>query len=88
MKHIGPPIYNDERYGGNEVLRGTHFAKDKQFVYNCFSICPRQCLHAKTLGFIHPATKEEMIFESELPEDIEDVVERWRVYVSSRDDFN
>lgn len=88
MKHIGHTLFNDERYGGNEVLRGTHFAKYKQFVYNCFSICPRQCLHAKTLGFIHPATKEEMIFESELPEDIEDVVERWRVYVSSRDDFN
>src|SRR5574344_744286 len=69
MKHIGHTLFNDERYGGNEVLRGTHFAKYKQFVYNCFSICPRQCLHAKTLGFIHPATKEEMIFESELPED-------------------
>ncbi len=87
MKHIGHTLFNDERYGGNEVLRGTNFAKYKQFVYNCFSICPRQCLHAQTLGFIHPHTKEEMIFEYNLPDDIERVVERWRTYVSAREDF-
>lgn len=87
MKHIGHTLFNDERYGGNDVLRGTHFAKYKQFVYNCFQICPRQCLHARTLGFVHPRTKEEMIFESDLPQDIGDVIDRWRIYTSARDDF-
>ncbi len=87
MKHIGHTLFNDERYGGNEVLRGTHFAKYKQFVYNNFQICPRQCLHAKTLGFIHPRTNEEMIFESDLPNDIREVIERWRIYTSSREDI-
>lgn len=83
MKHIGHTLFNDERYGGNEVLRGNRFAKYKQFVVNCFSMCPRQCLHARTLGFVHPRTGEEMIFESELPEDINNVVERWRAYAST-----
>lgn len=85
MKHIGHTLFNDERYGGNDVLRGTQFAKYKQFVYNCFAMCPRQCLHAQSLGFIHPRTKEEMLFESDLPEDINSVVERWRAYISSRE---
>ncbi|MDO5522836.1 MAG: RluA family pseudouridine synthase [Bacteroidia bacterium] len=84
MKHIGHTLFNDERYGGNEVLRGTHFAKYKQFVYNCFAICPRQCLHAQTLGFVHPRTGKEMFFESILPEDIQNVIERWRTYTESR----
>lgn len=87
MKHIGHTLFNDGRYGGSEVLRGTHFAKYKQFVYNCFAICPRQCLHAQTLGFIHPRSKKEMFFESELPEDMQAVIERWRIYTEARE-FN
>ncbi len=85
MKHIGHTLFNDERYGGNDVLRGTRYAKYKQFVYNCFSLCPRQCLHAQTLGFVHPETNEEILFESEMPEDMKSVVERWRVYTSTRE---
>lgn len=85
MKHIGHTLFNDERYGGNDVLRGTHFAKYKQFVYNCFAICPRQCLHAQTLGFIHPRSGEEMFFETELPLDMQDVINKWRTYTSSRE---
>lgn len=83
MKYIGHTLFNDERYGGNEILRGNRFAKYKQFVFNCFDLCPRQCLHAKTLGFIHPRTGEEMIFESELPMDIKNVIDRWRTYAST-----
>lgn len=63
MKHIGHTLFNDERYGGNQPLKGTNFAKYKQFVQNCFTICPRQALHARTLGFVHPRTGEEMMFE-------------------------
>ena len=85
MKHLGHTLFNDERYGGNEVLRGTQFAKYKQFVYNNFKLCPRHCLHAQSLGFVHPATGEEMLFESPLPDDINSVVERWRSYIASRD---
>lgn len=85
MKHIGHILFNDERYGGNEVLRGTHFAKYKQFVYNCFALCPRQCLHAQTLGFVHPRTGKEMFFESELPQDMQHVIEKWRIYTAARE---
>ena len=85
MKQLGHPLFNDERYGGHEVLRGTHFAKYKQFVYNCFAICPRQCLHARTLGFVHPKTGEEIYLESEIPEDMQQVIDRWRAYTASRD---
>ena len=85
MKHIGHPLFNDERYGGNEILKGTTFTKYKQFVKNCFDICPRQALHARTLGFIHPVTGEEMIFESPIPEDMQLLIEKWRGYVSFRD---
>ena len=70
MKHIGHILFNDERYGGHEILKGTHFAKYKQFVNNCFDTCPRQALHAMTLGFVHPVTGEEMYFTSELPDDM------------------
>ena len=70
MKHIGHTLFNDERYGGNEILKGTHFSKYKQFVNNCFETCPRQALHAMTLGFVHPRTGEEMFFTSPLPEDM------------------
>lgn len=85
MKHIGHILFNDERYGGHEILKGTHFAKYKQFVNNCFQICPRQALHAMTLGFIHPKSGEEMYFTSELPEDMEQLIEKWRGYISNRD---
>ena len=81
MKFIGHPIFNDATYGGNEALKGTIFSKYKQFVDNCFKIIPRQALHAKTLGFIHPATKEFMTFDSELPEDFKAVIEKWEHYV-------
>lgn len=80
MKYIGHPLFNDERYGGNEILRGTHFAKYKQFVSNCFDICPRQCLHAQTLGFVHPSTREELHFESDIPDDMQSVIDKWRAY--------
>lgn len=85
MKQLGHPLFNDERYGGHEVLRGTHFAKYKQFVYNCFALCPRQCLHARTLGFVHPKTGEEIYLESEIPEDMQLVIDRWRAYTASRE---
>ena len=85
MKHIGHVLFNDERYGGNEILKGTHFSKYKQFVNNCFEICPRQALHAKTLGFVHPKTGEEMFFTSELPADMAELINRWRTYISNRE---
>lgn len=78
MKHIGHTIFNDERYGGHDILKGTTAAKYKQFVRNCFELCPRQALHAKTLGFVHPRSGEFMHFESELPEDMQQLVDKWR----------
>ena len=80
MKYIGHPLFNDEIYGGNRILKGTTFSKYKQFVNNCFKIIPRQSLHAKSLGFIHPTTGEHMFFDSELPEDMSAVFEKWRNY--------
>ena len=80
MKHIGHTIFNDERYGGNEILKGNRFTKYKQFIQNCFDICPRQALHAKTLGFIHPRTGESMFFECPLPQDMTILIEKWRNY--------
>ena len=82
MKHIGHTLFNDERYGGHQILKGTTFTKYKQFVENCFKILPRQALHAKTLGFEHPVTKEFMRFDTELPEDMQQVIEKWRNYSS------
>jgi len=81
MKHIGHTLFNDATYGGNQVLKGTVFSKYKQFVENCFQVMPRQALHAKTLGFVHPETKEKMRFDSELPEDFKNVIEKWDHYV-------
>ena len=78
MKHIGHTLFNDDRYGGNDVLKGSTAAKYKQFVKNCFDICPRQALHAKTLGFVHPRTNEFMHFDSELPDDMQQLIEKWR----------
>lgn len=80
MKYIGHTLFNDERYGGNLILKGTTFTKYKQFVENCFKILPRQALHAKTLGFQHPVTKEFMRFDTELPEDMQICIEKWRNY--------
>lgn len=81
MKHIGHTLFNDAMYGGNQALKGTVFSKYKQFVDNCFQLIPRQALHAKTLGFIHPETKQKMQFDSELPEDFKNAIEKWEHYV-------
>ncbi|MCB9261397.1 MAG: RluA family pseudouridine synthase [Flavobacteriales bacterium] len=78
MKYIGHPLFADETYGGDKILKGVLFSKYKQFVDNCFSIMPRQALHAKTLGFIHPGTRKEVFFDSELPDDFSSVLEKWR----------
>lgn len=83
MKHIGHPLFNDERYGGHLILKGTTFTKYKQFIENCFKALPRQALHAKTLGFIHPTTGEMMRFDTELPEDFVNCIEKWRGYSKS-----
>ena len=85
MKHIGHTLFNDERYGGDQILRGTTFAKYRQFVQNCFDICPRQALHAKTLGFIHPRTGEHLFFDTEIPDDMQRLIARWQQYTSSRE---
>jgi 23S rRNA pseudouridine1911/1915/1917 synthase len=84
MSNMGHPIFSDERYGGDKVVKGTVFSKYKQFVFNCFKEMPRQALHARSLGFIHPTTGEEMIFHSELPDDFQTVLEKWQKYVESR----
>lgn len=83
LKHIGHPLFNDERYGGHLILKGTTFTKYKQFIDNCFKALPRQALHAKTLGFVHPATGELIRFDTELPKDLQDVIEKWRGYSKS-----
>lgn len=85
MKHIGHTLFNDERYGGDKILKGTTFSKYKQFVENCFKVLPRQALHAKTLGFEHPKTGELLRFDSELPEDMRLCIEKWRNYAKHQD---
>ena len=80
LKHIGHTLFNDERYGGHLILKGTTFTKYKQFIDNCFKTLPRQALHAKTLGFIHPTTGEMMRFDTDLPQDMQEVIEKWRNY--------
>ena len=84
MKYIGHTLFNDERYGGDRVLKGTTFTKYKQFVENCFKILPRQALHAKTLGFTHPKTGKWMSFNSQIPEDINACIEKWRAYAKNQ----
>ena len=84
MKHIGHPLFNDDFYGGDKIVKGTVFAKYKQFVENCFMICKRQALHAKTLGFIHPTSGKEMFFETELAEDMKKVIDKWREYTRNK----
>lgn len=85
MKHMGHILFNDKSYGGDQILKGTTFARYSQFVRNCFETCPRQALHARTLGFRHPRTGEEMDFEAPLPPDMTALVERWRQYISQRE---
>jgi 23S rRNA pseudouridine1911/1915/1917 synthase len=80
LKHIGHTIFNDERYGGDKILKGTTFTKYKQFVDNCFKVLPRQALHARTLGFVHPTTGKTLRFESPIPDDMEACLEKWRNY--------
>lgn len=86
MKYINHPLFNDSNYGGDQILRGTTFSKYRQFVINCFKILPRQALHAKTLGFIHPATGEKMVFDSPMPDDMATVIEKWENYIASRNE--
>lgn len=84
MRHIGHPLFSDERYGGTEILRGERTGSYRQFVLNGFAYCPRQALHARTLGFVHPVTKEQMDFTAEMPADMWALIERWRKYVQAR----
>ena len=90
MKHIGHPLFGDERYGGLEILRGERSATYKAFIQNCFKICPRQALHARTLGFVHPSTHKQMDFTSELPTDLAQLIDKWRAYLggTTRDTFS
>lgn len=84
MKYAGHTLFGDPEYGGDKILKGTTFSKYKQFVQNCFDLLPRQALHAKSLEFTHPTTGERMKFEKELPEDMEQVLAKWRVYINSQ----
>ncbi|MBE9468510.1 MAG: RluA family pseudouridine synthase [Bacteroidetes bacterium] len=86
MKFIGHPVFNDETYGGNEIIKGTTFTKYKQFVQNCFKLLPRHALHAKSLGFIHPVTNEYVFFDSELPDDMTQTIDKWRKYIVNRNE--
>ena len=90
MKHIGHPLFGDERYGGMEILRGERSATYKAFINNCFKACSRQALHARTLGFVHPKTKQQMDFTSEWPDDLTQLIEKWRGYMkgTTRDTFS
>jgi 23S rRNA pseudouridine1911/1915/1917 synthase len=82
MKYLGHPLFNDDFYGGDKIVKGTVYARYKQFVDNCFDLCPRQALHAKTLGFVHPTSGKDMYFDTDLPADMSQVIEKWRKYVS------
>jgi 23S rRNA pseudouridine1911/1915/1917 synthase len=88
MEYIKHPIFNDEKYGGNKILRGTEFSKYRQFVENCFKLIPRHALHAKSLGFRHPETGKEMLFDSELPTDMQLLIDKWRKYVADRNSMS
>ena len=84
MSNLNHPLFNDEKYGGSSIVKGTVFSKYKQFVHNCFKLLPRQALHAKSLGFIHPRTKEFVKFEADLPQDFSETIEKWNAYLNSR----
>jgi 23S rRNA pseudouridine1911/1915/1917 synthase len=86
MQYIGHPLFNDDFYGGDRIVKGTVYSKYKQFVDNCFKICPRQALHAKELGFIHPTTRKQMLFTSELPADMQELIDKWRKYSQFRNE--
>lgn len=86
MSSLGHPLFNDERYGGSEIRKGTIYAKYRQFIQNCFEICPRQALHARTLGFVHPTTKKWVQFESSIPEDMTKLLEKWRNYAPGQNE--
>ena len=86
MKHIGHPLFNDATYGGDKIIKGTVFSKYRQFIDNCFELIPRQALHATSLGFVHPSTKQFIHFESPLPEDFTSVLEKWRNYIGTNQD--
>ncbi len=85
FKYLGHPLFNDEKYGGDKILKGTTFSKYKQFIQNCFKILPRQALHARLLGFVHPTTGKELQFESPLPDDLQQVTDKWREYARHKD---
>ncbi len=85
FRYIGHPLFSDERYGGNQILKGTLFTKYKQFVQNCFKILPRQALHAQTLGFEHPVSGKMLEFSSPMPEDMQTVIEKWRKYTAQKE---
>jgi 23S rRNA pseudouridine1911/1915/1917 synthase len=85
MSHIKHPLFNDEEYGGSQILKGTTFTKYQQFIRNCFKILPRQALHAKSLAFTHPVTGKRLFFDSSLPDDMTQVIEKWRKYISGRE---
>ena len=84
MSSIGHPLFNDDRYGGSEIRKGTIYAKYRQFIENCFKLCPRQALHAKTLGFVHPRTREWIRFDSAIPDDMTALLDKWRGYVNEK----
>ncbi len=86
MKYMNHPLFNDSNYGGDQILRGTTYSKYRQFVLNCFKLLPRQALHAKTLGFVHPTTGKKMQFDSELPEDMTTVIDKWENYIANRNE--
>ena len=86
FQHINHPLFNDHEYGGNKILKGTTFTKYKQFVENCFRIIPRQSLHAKSLAFEHPKTGKWLQFNSDIPKDMQEVIEKWRVYAKHKKD--
>lgn len=87
MKYIGHPLFNDATYGGDQILRGTTFSKYRQFIHNCFQILPRQALHAKSLGFTHPSSGKTMLFDSDLPDDMKNVIDKWRNYIGNRENL-
>ena len=84
MQYLGHPIFSDSRYGGDQIVKGTVFSKYRQFVQNALQVCARQALHAKSIGFVHPATGEDMYFDSELPDDMSQVIDKWGSYVQTR----
>jgi 23S rRNA pseudouridine1911/1915/1917 synthase len=88
FSHIRHPLFNDEEYGGNQILKGTTFTKYQQFVKNCFKLLPGQALHAKSLAFDHPVTRKRLSFDSEIPENMQEVIDRWRSYVTGRESDN